>query len=505
MARYVMTNRRARRTSREARRNSRAAMARAMTSDVMGNAALFADNRGERDSTRQVLIFDVDAEEEEIRRRSEEFGDDVIVEKEILHYTDGSRPIELLGYSRDTLVGDVSHASTTSFRVTVSGNGSRLPYSRVALYLRSGTTDRYVSKAASRRGVARFRFASHYSVSSVVVEPVDRFWPMTVRRPRSGQVVDCPPLPAARNNRGWWHDCVNIRRFNKTRGRGIKVGVIDTGLGMHPGLAHCRNVGAYINGLHLPQDGADVGFHGTHVCGIIAARPGSGDRTWYGGVAPGVRLSAARVFPAGANANQADIAAAIDALSQEHKVDLINLSLGAREPSDIEHDAIIDAADHGTLCVCAAANSNGAVEYPAAFPETLAISAIGLEGWGPVGSLASQRLPWERKRFGSHGYYHASFSCYGAEIDGAAPGVGIISTVPGGVGRSAPYAAADGTSMACPIACGALAALLAKDNVYRGMPRDRARMEHAKSLFDVSCQHIGLPSAYEGRGVPKAI
>ena len=200
------------------------------------------------------------------------------------------------------------------------------------------------------------------------------------------------------------------------------MGVVDTGLGRHPELQHCNSIGAYVDGLHLSDAGDDVESHGTHVCGIIASRPGSTDG--FGGIAPGVDLVSARVFRAGGGANQADIANAIDALSQRHEIDLINLSLGSPQASEIERDAIIDAAEHGTLCVCAAANSNGAVEYPAAFAETLAIAAIGLEGWGPIGSVAYQQTPWQRERFGLNGLYHAGFSCYGAEINGGAPGVG---------------------------------------------------------------------------------
>ena len=310
-----------------------------------------------------------------------------------------------------------------------------------------------------------------------------------------------PPLPSAESCRGWWHKGVGIGRFGKRRGHGIRVGVVDTGLGRHAALSHCKDIGAFLDGLHSPTDGSDVDSHGTHVCGIIAARPTS--TADFGGIAPGVSLISARVFPEGGGANQGDIANAIDALSREHRADLINLSLGSPKVSEIERDAIIDAAEHGTLCVCAAANSNGAVEYPAAFEETVAISAIGLEGWGPVGSLASQCLPEERRRFASEGYYHANFSCFGQEVNGAAPGVGIISTVPERFGLEAPYASMDGTSMASPGACAALAVVLSSDVDYRSMPRDGARAERARSRFQASCQNIGLDPRYQGWGMPQ--
>ena len=502
MSRFVMATRRARRDQ-AARQGARDALARAMASSFMANAKVVADNQSEDRATRQVVVFDVDAKEDDIRERSEELGDNVIVEREILHYNDTRRPAELLGFARETLIGSVSHARTRTFGITVTGEGNPLPGARVTLYLRAGNTDRQLTKVASSKGNARFKFSPNYSVSTVVVEPAAGYWPMSVRRPSSGAVVDCPALPDARDCRGWWHRGIGIDRFKKTRGRGIKVGVVDSGLGAHPWLTHCEDIGAYIDGHHRPRAGADVDFHGTHVCGIIGARPT--DRTSYGGIASGVSLTSARVFPKDGGASQVDIAAAIDALSQEHQVDLINLSLGARAPSEVERDAIVDAAEHGTLCVCAAANSNGPVEYPAAFEETLAIAAVGLEGWGPAGSLASQWVPRERKRFGLDGYYHASFSCFGTEVDAAAPGVGIISTVPRRFGVTVPYAAADGTSMASPAACAVLATLLSDDEVYRGIPRDTARTNHARALFEGACQHIGLTAEYQGRGMPRAV
>lgn len=153
----------------------------------------------------------------------------------------------------------------------------------------------------------------------------------------------------------------------------------------------------------------------------------------------------------------------------------MNLSLGSEERSDILEDAIEDALEHGTLCICAAGNNAGAVNYPAAYQACVSVSAIGLAGWGPPGSLCLSRLPDKRDRYGIDNYYLANFSSTGAQVACAAPGVGIISTVPTGLGQAARYAAMDGTSMAGPAACGTLAARLSPDATYRIMPRDAHR------------------------------
>jgi subtilisin len=195
---------------------------------------------------------------------------------------------------------------------------------------------------------------------------------------------------------------------------------------------------------------------------------------------------------------------AIDELSKTHQVDLINMSLGAEQGSRIELDAIQDALERGTLCVCAAGNESGAVAYPAAFSETVAISALGQLGWAPEGTLAAGKLPEQTDKFGDEGLYLANFSCFGPEITATAPGVGYISTVPEQHGLSAPYAAMDGTSMASPAACGALAVLLSQDTAYQTMPRDETRAEMARTILRRRCQDIGLEPDYQGRGVPDA-
>lgn len=110
----------------------------------------------------------------------------------------------------------------------------------------------------------------------------------------------------------------------------------------------------------------------------------------------------ARVFgPGERGANQGDIASAIEHLSMVREADLVNLSLGAVHRSEIEHDAIVEALETGTLCLCAAANSAGPVQYPAAFEEAVAVSALGLQGWGPDGTLSASRCPVEKDRYGN--------------------------------------------------------------------------------------------------------
>jgi subtilisin len=88
----------------------------------------------------------------------------------------------------------------------------------------------------------------------------------------------------------------------------------------------------------------------------------------------------------------------------------------------------------------------------------------------------------------------ADFSNIGPETDLAGPGVGIISTVPGG------YAAWNGTSMATPAICGRIAALWGADGTLRAMPANAERSARAIEKTLSSGVLMGFGPDYEGSG-----
>jgi len=89
----------------------------------------------------------------------------------------------------------------------------------------------------------------------------------------------------------------------------------------------------------------------------------------------------------------------------------------------------------------------------------------------------------------------AAFTNVGPELDLTAPGVGIISTYPGG------HAVLDGTSMACPAAVGAAAAFLSGRPELLGLPRDSARSEAMARAVLRRAKTLGFGSLYEGQGL----
>lgn len=500
MARYIMANRRAGKFSTEEKRASRASISRIMSGSFLSGADIISNNEPKQDTSRQLVLFEAEPDEIEAKIRS--LPENVIVEPEIIHQRlNIHRPMDFLGIASksSSSLPLQTVGNTTTLSVEVKSGSMPLPNAEVILFLRFLNSDQDITTTTDSNGKASLTFSSLWSASAMVVLPAGNYWPMVQRGPTNSVVIDCPPLPEANNSLGWWHNKLGIDTLDLNLGSGIKVGVVDSGVGEHPFLNHVTSIGAFINNNFDPAGGADVDNHGSHVCGIIGARPSNVNA--FAGIAPGVDLFSARVFPKNLGANQADIADAIDKLSIEQEVDLINMSLGSPVGSQIELDAIKDALERGTLCICAAGNSDGDVEFPAAFAETVAVSAIGFLGWGPDGSIPSTRLPLQRERFGSDNLYHANFSCFGSEITCAAPGVGIISTVPVSNGLPQPYASLGGTSMASPAACGALAVALSRSSIYQSLPRDMTRSQMALQILKRISQSIGLDMDYEGRGM----
>ncbi|TKJ41150.1 hypothetical protein CEE37_05640 [candidate division LCP-89 bacterium B3_LCP] len=111
--------------------------------------------------------------------------------------------------------------------------------------------------------------------------------------------------------------------------------------------------------------------------------------------------------------------------------DVITLSYGNSQFWGPENSAIQNAWGQGVVILGSAGNDNtSTLHYPSAYDNVIAVGAT------------------------NSGDYKAYFSNYGYWVDLCAPGMGILSTVPGNT-----YASYQGTSMSCPVAAG-LAALI---------------------------------------------
>ena len=239
-----------------------------------------------------------------------------------------------------------------------------------------------------------------------------------------------------------------------TRGADVRVAVVDSGWIDHPDLAGRWLAGYDFIDVSLSVDGdgrdgdprdpgtscpgRDSTWHGTHVAGTIAAIPDNGIGVFGG--APDVRIQPVRVLGLCGNGYLSDIADAIrwaaggsvpGVPANATPSHVINLSLGGVTSCPTEmRDAIADARSHGALVVAAAGNEtlDASTFTPANCPDVVVVAAT---------DQAGQR---------------ASFSDFGATVDLAAPGVGIVSAIDvGPTGPEGPgYAFYSGTSMSTP-------------------------------------------------------
>ncbi len=215
------------------------------------------------------------------------------------------------------------------------------------------------------------------------------------------------------------------RAWNVTRGAGIRVAVIDTGIdSRHQDLNHNFNGGvSFVPG----ESYIDVNGHGTHVAGIIGARQNG---TGVVGVAPNCNLFAVKALNNYGQGNYSWIISAIIWCVRK-KMDVINMSLGGPGPVQALQNACDYASQKNVLIVAAAGNSgpnDDTVGYPARYDSVISVSAIDASG------------------------NISNFSSRGHQVDLAAPGVNILSTLPGNR-----YGIKNGTSMAAPHVAGAAA------------------------------------------------
>lgn len=471
--------------------------------DVLSRGIRGARNEVDGDGARHVVV--IEGNPDEIAEKAKELTADTVIEPLLPRVPAVAFPGFMLtnapnaaqgpgtGATLNLRIAGPDDAAVAGATVIVRFNGIANP----SLSISAGG----ISKA---NGSVAITFdAMQWRPAMAVVEPHGRYWTSVHTNPQSGQTLVLRTLPTG-NALGWWHLVSGLSTNDPDAGRGIKVGVIDTGVGPHPALAHAVPIGAFSDGSFLPgiAQGRDVQTHGTHVSGIVGARPvNEGD---FGGLAQGSDLFVARVFSADGGGNQGDVANAIDVLSRDYGADVINMSLiGAA--SAIEHDAVIVAWQRGTVCVCASGNQNGSpVGFPAAYPECVAVSALGLVNTAPPDTMPAYNLPSQVDRYGLGGLFLASFSNIGPQLLCTSPGNGIVSTIPATNAEPAPYADMSGTSMSSPMTAAVLARLLAADKTYGGLARTAARAAYAKQLLALRALSVGLDSLYQGNGLARA-
>ncbi|MFW3471758.1 type VII secretion-associated serine protease mycosin [Streptomyces microflavus] len=241
--------------------------------------------------------------------------------------------------------------------------------------------------------------------------------------------------------------------WKQSTGKGVRVAVVDTGVDVkNPQLTAAVDVKAGRNLMRKDLKDANGGKlergkengttdtvgHGTKVAGIIAAREAKG--TGFTGLAPDATIIPIQQNDADGNGTAETLAQAIRYAVDTAKADIINISqdtADALEPTPLLKQAVDHALAKDIVVVASAGNDgmggNVKPTYPASYEGVLAV--------------ASSDRNNER----------AYFSQGGGFVGIAAPGVDMISTVPGGG-----HCADNGTSFSAPYVAGVAALIKAK-------------------------------------------
>lgn len=221
----------------------------------------------------------------------------------------------------------------------------------------------------------------------------------------------------------------NVDKVGYGDGTGKTAWILDTGIDYkHPDL----NVDTLTSRSFVPEapTANDENGHGTHIAGVVGAK---NNRIGTLGVASGARLVGLKVLD---NNGDGFVSYVLDALAyvaeKGKSGEVVNISLGVEDMSDILDKEVLALAKKGIYVVIAAGNEG----EPASKYSPGRTNGTNIYTVSAVDSL---------DRF-------ASFSNYGNDVvDYAAPGVRITSTY-----ISGKYAIMSGTSQATPHVSGIL-------------------------------------------------
>jgi subtilisin family serine protease len=253
----------------------------------------------------------------------------------------------------------------------------------------------------------------------------------------------------------WGIDRINApEAWPTSTGVGVQIAVLDTGVDMeHKDLYVNIAWGISVVGdkeSTIERDWKDKNGHGTHVTGTIAAMYND---IGVVGVGYDIEIYAIKVMTDAGFGYWEDVADGIwwaikgpdgiidkddDGIvagdPDDDAAEIISMSFGGTSYEKEVHDAMKAAYAAGIVLVAAAGNEgDDGVLYPAKFDEVIAVAAIDED----------DNVPW--------------WSSKGTEVELAAPGVSILSTIP-----KDRYEYYSGTSMACPHVSGTAGLMISK-------------------------------------------
>jgi serine protease len=281
-----------------------------------------------------------------------------------------------------------------------------------------------------------------------------------------------------------WHmHSINVEgAWKQTKGSGVTIAVIDTGISQVRDLVETKFAKGY-DFVNDRENADDDNGHGTHVAGTIAQSTNNS----YGvaGIAYEASLMPLKVLSEYGGGTVADIAEAIR-FAADNGADVINMSLGGGGESQLMKDAIDYAHNKGVVIVAAAGNeSANGVSYPARYPHVIGVSALGPD---------NEKAP---------------YSNYGAGVDISAPGGSdagqiIQETIDIDNKGAGTFLGLQGTSMASPHVAG-VAALVKASGVENPAEIEEVLLESARAINEDSLNYYGAGQLNAEAAVKRAV
>ena len=260
----------------------------------------------------------------------------------------------------------------------------------------------------------------------------------------------------------WSLDNLQIPKVWKTsRGAGITIAVLDTGIDSNHLDLLCNIQNAYARSFHHGEDTThDFNGHGTASAGVAAA---CDNELGIVGVAPDAKIIPIKVLGGSGMGQNDAIERGLKYIWEiRDKVDIVNLSLGSTAPlTNDGHQTIKDLYNYGIVVVAAAGNDpSKGVLWPARYDEVFAI--------GSYTPTLTRDL--------------STFSAQGDAVDFVCPGSNITTTW-----KDGKYSTLNGTSFASPYCCGVLALMLSVEKA-RGR---KLTVEQIKTKLIDNCMDYG--------------
>ncbi len=259
----------------------------------------------------------------------------------------------------------------------------------------------------------------------------------------------------------WNVNAVHCEEEGEKEGQdSIRVAVLDSGRDGTSSIPYAGSVNFVAP--EIDSHGEDMTGHGTAVAGIIQSGENETGVPGLLSSDSAIELYSVKVLDGN---NQAPVSRIVEGIQWciDNDIQIINMSFGMKQYSGALEEIIVKAYEAGILLVSSVGNAgeeaDGAVEYPAAFPQVIGVGSVNQE----------------MKR--------SSFSVTGEEVELMAPGENVPVNSFWGF-----YGIDSGTSYAAPHITAVAAKLWSLD--------DTKSAEFIRSLMQTSARELGEQKEY---------